>query len=243
MTLLPRIALAALGLLSLSTATAAPAGEAPGLVTTSGEGRVEVAPDIAWLSFGVSARRPTVEAARDAVAEVVAAVIALARETGLGDKDIATAAVSVRPEFDWDPQTRERRMLGYMVSRDIQLRLEDLSRLGEVTEAALGAGVTDAAPARFDTSRRAEIENEALTAAARDARARAEVLAAALGASVGSPVRISAAGALPPPMPAARGEMLMAADAQSAAQTYETGRIVVTARVTAEFRLLANQGD
>lgn len=243
MTPLPRIALAALGLLALSAADAAPAGEEPGLVTTSGEGRIEVAPDIAWLSFGVSARRPTVEAARDAVAGVVAAVIALARETGLGDEDIATAAVSVSPEFDWDPKTRERRMLGYVVSRDIQLRLEDLSRLGELTEKALGAGVTDAAPARFDTSRRAEIENEALTAAARDARARAGVLAAALGASVGRPVRISASGVMPPPVPAARGEMLMAADAQSGPATYETGRIVVTARVSAEFQLLASRGD
>lgn len=238
-----RTALATLGLIALSTTTAATAGEAPGMVATSGEGRVEVAPDIAWLSFGVSARRPTVEAARDAVAEIVAAVIALARDTGLGDKDIATAAVSVSPEFDWDPKTRERRMLGYVVSRDIQLRLEDLSRLGELTEDALGAGVTDAAPARFDTTRRTEIEHEALTAAARDARARAEVLAAALGASLGSPVRISASGLMPPPMPAARGEMLMAADAQSGPQTYETGRIVVTARVTAEFQLLAARGD
>lgn len=233
-------ALALLGLLTLAVAPAATAADRDPVVTTSGQGRVEVIPDIAWLSFGVSARRPTVAAARDEVAGVVDALIRLARDTGLGDEDIATAAVSVRPEFDWDPQTRERRMLGYVVSRDIQLKLEDLARLGELTEKALALGVTDASPARFDTSRRAEIENEALAAAAKDARQRAAVLASALGARVGKPLRVSAAGGMPPPMPLARAEAMMAADAGGGAQTYEPGRIVVTANVSAEFELLAD---
>lgn len=233
-------ALALLALLALAVAPAAMADDRAPFVTASGEGRVEVTPDIAWLSFGVSARRPTVAEARDEVAGVVDALIRLARATGLADEDIATAAVSVRPEFDWDPQTRERRMLGYVVSRDIQLRLEDLARLGELTEKALALGVTDASPARFDTSRRVEIENEALAAAAKDARHRAEVLASALGARVGKPLRLSAAGGMPPPMPMARAEAMMAADAGGGPQTYEPGLIVVIANVGAEFELLAD---
>lgn len=226
-------------LASAFLATPALAQEALQGVTTTGEGRVEVAPDIAWLSFGVSARRPTVEAARDEVATVVDGLIRLARETGLGDEDIATAAVSVSPEFDWNPETRERRMLGYVVSRDIQLRLKDLARLGQLTERALALGVTDASPARFDTSRRDEIEDEALAAAAKQARERAQVLAGALDGRIGRPVRIVAADAVRPPMPIARGEMMMAADAKAGPDTYETGRIVITAYVTAQFELLS----
>lgn len=238
MSRLSALAFAAAALLALAAPPATADDDGP-VITTSGEGRVEVAPDIAWLSFGVSARRPTVKAARDEVARVVDGLIRLARDTGLGDEDIATAAVSVSPEFDWDPETRQRRMLGYVVSRDIQLRLKDLSRLGELTEKALGLGVTDASPARFDTSRRDEIENEALAAAAKDARARAAVLAGALGARIGKPVRVVAADFAGPPMPVARAEMMVAADAKVGPETYETGRIVVTARVSAEFELLA----
>lgn len=240
MTLFRAAVFAAAALAFLASTPAVLAEEGPGLVTTSGQGRIEVEPDIAWLSFGVSARRASVEAARDDVAGVVERLIRLARESGLADEDIGTAAVSVRPEFDWDPQTRERRMLGYVVSRDIQLKLEDLARLGEITESALALGVTDASPVRFDISRRGEVEHEALAAAARDARNRAEVLAAALGARLGRPVRIDTAGPVPPPMPVARGEMLMAADAGSGAQTYETGLIVVSAYVSVGFELLSD---
>jgi uncharacterized protein YggE len=45
---------------------------------------------------------------------------------------------------------------------------------------------------------------------------------------------------MPPPMPLARAEAMMAADAGGGAQTYEPGRIVVTANVSAEFELLAD---
>jgi uncharacterized protein len=224
-------------LLGLPSTAMADAAETPATVTASGEGRVEVAPDIAWLSFGVSARQPTVAAARDEVARGIARLITLARQQGLKDEHIATAALSVSPEFDWHPETRERRLLGYVVSRQVTLRLTDLAKLGELTEQALGLGVTDASPASFDTSRRAELEAEALAAAARDARSRAEVMAKALGVGIGAPLRIEAGGSRTGPQPMMR--MAMAeADSMSGAETYQPGLIRITASVTASFALL-----
>jgi uncharacterized protein len=210
-------------------------------VTATGEGRVEVAPDIAWLSFGISARRPTVAEARDEVARGVSRLITLARESGLADEHIATAALSVSPDYDWDPETRQRNLLGYSVTRHVTLRLADLGRLGELTEKALAIGVTEASPALFDTSRRAELEAEALAAAARDARAQAETMARALGVGVGAPLRIEASGpGMGPPEPRMRLAMAEA-DASGGAETYQPGLIRLTARVTASFALVSRQ--
>lgn len=233
--------------LAVVLALAVAAGPAIGqterrLVSTTGEASLEVVPDIAWLSFGVSARRPTVAEARDAVAGVVQDLISLARRSGLEDEDVATAALSVRPEFDYDPQTRERRMLGYVVSRDVELRLEDVTRLGPLTEAALGLGVTDAAPPRFDAARRAEIEREALAQAAQDARLRAATVARALGGQIGAPVRITATGRSRPPVPVARANGMLAAEAANGGQTYEPGRIVISATVSADFEFTPGEG-
>jgi uncharacterized protein len=206
-------------------------------VTATGEGRVEAAPDIAWLSFGITAREPTVAAARDQVAGGVARLITLARNTGLRDEHIATAALSVSPDYEWHPETRQRVLQGYVVSRQVTLRLTDLGKLGELTEQALGLGVTDASPAVFDTSRRKELEAEALAAAARDARARAEVMANALGVNLGAPLRIAAAGEDNGPRPMVR--MAMAEqDSMGGAETYQPGLIRVTARVSASFALV-----
>ncbi|MFU8820751.1 MAG: SIMPL domain-containing protein [Gammaproteobacteria bacterium] len=213
------------------------AGE-PAVVTATGEGRVEVAPDLAWLGFGISARQPTVAEARDEVARGVARLIALARDTGLRDEHIATAALSVSPEFDWHPETRQRRLLGYVVSRQVTLKLTDLAKLGELTEQALGLGVTEASPAAFDTARRVELEAEALAAAARDARARAKVMAEALDVGIGAPVRIDAGGAASAPRPMMRAMVSAEADAMGGAETYQPGLIRITAQVTAAFKLV-----
>ena len=67
--------LAAIALIAASTSARADQENA---VKVTGEGLVEVAPDIAWLGFGVSARHPTVAEARDEVARGVARLIALA---------------------------------------------------------------------------------------------------------------------------------------------------------------------
>jgi len=221
----------------LAFAAPSRADDPPPSVTATGEGKIDVAPDTAWLGFGISARQATVAAARDEVARGVARLIKLARDNGLQDEHIATAALHVNPEFDWHPATRERRLLGYVVSRQITLKLTDLARLGELTEQALGLGVTQASPAVFDTSRRREIEAEALAAAARDTRARAAVMAEALGVALGAPLQIEAGGAAAPPRPMMR--MAVAeSDAMSGAETYQPGLIRITASVTTRFALL-----
>lgn len=224
--------------LALATAATPVRADDPAMITASGEGMVETAPDFAWLSFGISARQATVAEARDEVARGVAKLIALARDTGLDDEHISTAALSVRPEFDWHPETRERRLLGYVVSRQVSLRLAELGRLGELTEQALGLGVTEASPPAFDTSRRAELEAEALAMAARNARARATAMADALGVKVGAPLRLEAGHGGSQPRPMLRA-MAVEADAMAGAETYQPGLIRVTATVTASFALLA----
>jgi uncharacterized protein len=232
----PRLIILAAAAVLFGAAAPAMADSEPA-VTATGEGRVEAAPDIAWLRFGVTAREPTVAAARDAVARGVARVIALARDTGLRDEHIATAALSVTPDYEWHPETRQRVLQGYVVSRQVTLRLTELGKLGELTEQALGLGVTDASPAVFDSSRRKELEAEALAAAARDARARAEVMAGALGVGVGAPLRIAATAGENGPRPMLR--MAMAEqDSMGGGETYQPGLILVTANVTASFALL-----
>ena len=48
----------------------------PGTIVVSGTGRVAVDPDVADLRLGVAISRPTVEAARAAAADAMAAILA-----------------------------------------------------------------------------------------------------------------------------------------------------------------------
>lgn len=223
---------------ALLLVSGAAAAEREASITASGTGSAEAVPDIALLRFGVTARQPAVAEGRDEVARGVARLIALARDMGLEDDDISTAALSVRPDLEFDPETRMSRLVGYVVSRQLTLKLRDLSRLGELTEQALGLGVTEASPASFDSSRRDELEAEALDAAARDARRRAQVMAQALGVRLGPPLQIQAGGIAAPPGPMMMRSAMAEADSMSGAETYQPGLISVSASVSATFTLL-----
>jgi uncharacterized protein YggE len=103
-------------------------------------------------------------------------------------------------------------------------------------EKATAAGVNQIQPAMLTSSRREELERQALSEATRDARRRAEAAAAALDARVGTVRTIDAAPQRVEPVP--REAMLMAADARSGANGgWQPGEITIPARVTVTFDL------
>ncbi len=206
--------------------------------TVSVDGRAEIVtpPDKATLRMGIEARADSVQAARDQVSDTVARFLKLTRSLKIPDDRVSTAAAIVRPDYDWNPQTRERRLLGYMVTRELVTELTDLEWLGQLTESALELGVNQVDPPMLDTSRRTELERQALAEAARDARDRARALAEALGASLGEVRTLQASASFRPPMPLARG--MLAAEADSGAETYQAGQITVAGSVTASFDLV-----
>ena len=205
-------------------------------VTVTGHAEVVTTPDKATLRMGIEARAETVEAARDQVSAVVARFLGLTRELAIADRQVSTAAAIVQPDYDWNPQTRERRLLGYTVTRELVVELTDLDRLGDLTESALALGVNQVSPPVFDTTRRTELERRALAEAALDARARALALAEALGAGLGDVRSLQASGSFSPPMPLARASL--AAEAASGPETYQAGQITVSSSVAASFDLL-----
>ncbi len=236
-------ALVALCALAATTALAgkAMAEEQARVVTVSGSGEVRAAPDKAVVSMSAEARMPTQNAAKSHVNDAIENFLGVARRLGIRDRHIKTFGLQVRPEYDWNSKTRERRLLGYFVSRSIQVDLDDLSKLGELLENATDAGVTNVSPPVLESSRKVELSREALAKAAEDARANAEVLAKTLDARVGDVRRVSTADvAYVPPRPQMMEMTRGVASAKSAAESYETGEILFTARVNAEFDLVVD---
>ena len=205
-------------------------------ITVDGHAELRTEPDRATLGLGVESRADDVETARQAVSGTVGRFLEMTRGMSIPDNRVATASAMVRPDYDWDPQTRERRLLGYVVSRQLEVEIHDLEKLGRLTESALKLGINQVNPPTFDTSRRAELERQALAEAARDARNRAGSLAEALGAGLGDVRTIQASSAFRPPVPLARG--MMAAEADAGGETYQPGEIRISGSVSATFDLV-----
>lgn len=230
--------LAALTALSLAPFAVLAADDArPRTVNVSGMGEVAAEPDLARVTLGVEARSPTLAAARSEVTATVERVLKLTRDLRIDPKHVNATRVQVQPEYNWNPKDRKRVLLGYVVSRQVQIELRDLDQLGSLLERAVDAGVNQLGDPALDSSRRKDLERQAMSLAVQDARMNAETLAGAAGVRLG-PVRSLNGSASNPPMPMFRAQVAMADAASSPEASYQPGEMKFSASVNAEYDLV-----
>jgi len=148
---------------------------------------------------------------------------------GVPKDAIRTVTYDLQAQFDYTNGKQVPR--GYLARNIIEVRLDDITMVGDVIDQAVTAGGTSVQRVRFDLKQRAALEREALTRAVADARARADAAAKGAGAAVVSVLRIVEAGVQP--MPVEAPMMRMAADAaQMAPPPIAAGEVIIRASVT-----------
>ena len=77
-------------------------------IHVSGSGSVTGEPDIATLYLGVSVEKKTVEAAREAAASAMTAVIDSLKANAIAENDIQTENFSIYPQYDYTEEEGSR---------------------------------------------------------------------------------------------------------------------------------------
>ena len=182
-----------------------------GTIVVSGTGRIAVDPDVADLRLGVAIsrdrRRGRPRRGRDDGCHPRGGPGA-----GVAERDVRTTVLSVQPRYDYR-DGKAPVLVGYDLANVVEVTVRDLSTLGGVVDGALTAGATSLDGLTFRVDDPRDAEHAARTAAIVEARARADVLAAAAGVSITGVSDITEGGPQPTwPQPKAPGCSL-AADA------------------------------
>lgn len=182
-------------------------------LTVVGEATRSVAPDVAELTIGVQTTSPSAAPAlRENAARmlhVVQAIVAL----GVSQTDIETTGLSVSPLYpsfyaplgppQWPMVSPYRQpgpsaiasevqpLVGYRVSSTARAVLRDTNRSGEMLDTAVAAGANVGLGIVFRLWDDLAVRRAVLEAAGREARAKAEALAIAVGKQLGDPIRVS----------------------------------------------------
>ncbi len=225
------IVLTALVALMFATCASAqtPTSADASVVVTMGEGIVKRAPDRAWVTIAAESRAKTPAEVQKLNADAMSAVMQKLKGVGLPAEAIRTAAYELRPEFDY--ANNRQTLRGYVARNAVEVRVDDLPKLGEVLDVAVGAGATSVSGIRFDLKDRTNAEQTALQRAVADAKAQADTAAQAAGMKVDRVVRIEVHrdASMPPPRPmmAMRAEMAVSAEPPMA-----PGELEIKASVT-----------
>ena len=154
----------------------------------------------------------------------------LSKQLNIKAKDIQAARLSIDPEYD---HKNNRQLIGYRVSRDVQIRIRDLLNYPKLLEGAVDIGATHTGQLQLDFSNRKALENKALQAAYIDAKAQAQLLADVSEDRLGKALWIHASASHSPvPM-----RMAMMAEMKADA-SYPTGEMALSRQVQVRFELL-----
>lgn len=221
----------------LGMATGSFADEQARTITVSGTGSAEIAPDRATVFMSVSAIEPTLDAAQKAAAEVTGKVLGMLDRMEVDREQVNTTGASVQPNYRWNSDKKQQELIGFIAGRQITIELDDLEKLGAVIEGAVSAGVNMVQPPQLDSSRRKQVQREALRAAAEDARANALELAESLGTELGRVMSISSGDNTPYPHASRAANMFSMGAAQDATESYNAAGLSFNAVVTVVFEL------
>ncbi|MBV9420992.1 MAG: SIMPL domain-containing protein, partial [Alphaproteobacteria bacterium] len=157
------------------TPVAAVADPAPHTITVSGQGEARGAPNQAMLSAGVVSVAPTAAAALAENARKMTGVFAALKKLGVPERSIQTSNFSVQPQYPPYNQnaTGLQRIVGYQVSNQVDVVLDDTAKLGPALDALVGAGANQINSVSFGIKGADVLQAKARADAVVDARTRA----------------------------------------------------------------------
>jgi uncharacterized protein len=197
-------------------------------IVTRGHAIVTARPDRAFVTIAAESRSKNSADAQKQNAAAMTAVLQKIEQAGVPKDAVRTIGYELQPEFDYANGRQTFR--NYVARNTVEVRLDDIDRIGIAIDAAAAGGATTIAGIRFDVRNRAALERDALRIAVADARARADAAAAGAGATIDRVVRIEEEAQFEPPRPMMR----MAAQAveRDVSTPVEPSTIEIQARVT-----------
>jgi uncharacterized protein YggE len=207
--------------------------DSEGRIVVIGEGSVSVAPDYAEINGGVTTHGRSVKEASDANSKLMTTITAALKDAGVTAKDIQTSHFSIQPIYAPPDPHGEARLTGYGVSNQVNAKIRDIGKVGDILDRLVAAGITNVGNIAFQHADPSKLLDEAREAAVADAKRKAEIYAKASGLTLGRVIWVTEDQGYEPPMPM-MGRIAAAAPA-AAPVPIATGEDSLHVRITVGF--------
>lgn len=205
------------------------------LISVSGEGKVKVVPDQAFISIAVETKGNNATDVKKNNDIAVEKVIQFIKKSKLPKEDVQTKRVSLNPQYDYD-----KKKYNYIATQTIEILMKDLNLYDAVMEGLVDSGINRINTVEFRSSKLEFHQSEARKLAMKDAKHKAEDYVSVLGQKAGKAFTINDNTQVDYPRPMMYEMKSAMADATGAGAPRETlaiGEINITANVSVSFIL------
>lgn len=234
--------------LALAACSSGPIGTPPGSnsaqttdlksirqLSTTGEGKVYLVPDLAYVFIGVHSEAANVGdslKANNAQADAIQkSLIAL----GVDVKDIQTSAFNVYPQQQYDQKGANPKTI-YVVDNTVNVTVRDLTKLGSLLDSVVGSGANSIHGIQFDVKDKAKALAEARKQAIDDAKSQAQALAQDAGVQLGAlqSLNVNMNNGQPSPVYYAKDAMSVGA---GGSVPVSSGQLLITAQANLTYEI------
>ncbi len=230
----------ALNILSLNNSTQA-------TITVTGEAKRSVLPDVGVFQFTVEAQAEDVAAAQRISGEKINDIMSFLKgEGGVQENDIKTTGYNAYPRYEYVRTDcapnfgceSKRQLVGYVVTQNVQVKVRDMKKAGELLAGVGSRGATNLSGLSFELEDPEALQEEVRLEAIASAKAKAKRLAKELGVRLGKIERFSEGANGVPVVPMGRSAAAEIALAEEmVVPDISVGEDSVTAQVTIVYRI------
>ncbi len=224
------VAMLIVGTMNVTQEVSATTEETQSIVSVSGIGTVTVKPDIAYINIGVETQDKDAAIAQSDNATKMTAVMAALKKAGIADEDITTVQYSIYDRYDYLENGEDVKY--YAVNNIVKVTVNDVTKVGDVIDAAAGAGSNSISSIQFGISNEDVVYQEALKLAMTSAKAKATAIMGTFGKEPGMPSRVSESSYF---SGAVRMEMSAVMVDTKMSTPISTGELTITANVSVDY--------
>ncbi len=221
-------------------------------ISVTGSSEVRVVPDEAIFNLTVSKLNKDLQLAQKQNDDTVAQIINLCKAAGIPAQNVKTDFYEYQEKYTWVGKDEKVRLfLGYQVSKEVKIRLSDMSKFEGFFRDLIKTGVSSVGDVDLQTTQIRKYRDQARAMAMKAAREKAAALAGEIGQTIGKAVwiregafrsnfSISGASANSSNYVAnssGDGESFSASYSTAENSTFSPGTISVKAEVTVSFLL------
>lgn len=161
-------------------------------VSVTGTAEIKVVPDEICISVAIETRDAQLGHAKLMSDTRMENAIKFLKQNGVKTTEIQTGNFTVRPEYDYNPETGQTENIKfYVITRQLEFKLTKPDKFDDVLTGLMESGINYVSEIRLNSTKLRETRDEARKRAAKAAREKADLLTGELGAKAGKVIQIS----------------------------------------------------
>lgn len=160
-----------------------------GYISVSGSATINVSPDIANVSFGLSTKEKTAQAAKEANDAMLKNLNEVLKRYEIKETELSMNYINIRPYYEYRGNSNQ--LAGYVAQKTITIKIKEIEKYNSFVDDLLKIGISEINSVDFAVEDIKTARNQARIKAVESAREKAELFASSISKQIVDVIEIS----------------------------------------------------